>query len=243
MLQLVSLGCSSFFAHVRSIGREVCTRSRAYRDARAGARWEIAGVAKPPDVASAPALVKSRQFSMEARSQEAAPALGMVHPPLPTFLSRLGEGAHFRETNPLTRSILSGRSCPSSAWRVTPVFEKMCSRWVFAVGLVMPSVAAVSASVCPANRLASTRVSAGVSPNAVATASAPSCASGGAPMKTAATAAGCSRVRKSLPVERQDVSEDGRYIGLREADGQPGFADAGLVAGRKGEGGAQLGCG
>jgi hypothetical protein len=36
-----------------------------------------------------------------------------------------------------------------------PVFEKMCSRWVFAVGLVMLSVAAVSASVRPANRLAS----------------------------------------------------------------------------------------
>jgi hypothetical protein len=45
------------------------------------------------------------------------------------------------------------------------------------------------------------------------------------------------------PGERQDVSEDGWHVGLGEADGQPGFADAGLVAGRKGEGGAQLGCG
>jgi hypothetical protein len=84
MLQLVGLGCSSFLAHVRSIGREVCTRSRAYRNARAGARWEIAGVAKPPDVASVPALVRKRTR-----------ALGMAHPPLPTFLSRLGEKRTF----------------------------------------------------------------------------------------------------------------------------------------------------
>jgi hypothetical protein len=35
----------------------------------------------------------------------------------------------------------------SSAWRVTPVFRKMCSRWVFAVVPAMLSVAAVSASV------------------------------------------------------------------------------------------------
>jgi hypothetical protein len=40
----------------------------------------------------------------------------------------------------------------SSAWRVTPVFRKMCSRWVFAIGLVMPSVAAVSFNVRPANQ-------------------------------------------------------------------------------------------
>jgi hypothetical protein len=44
-------------------------------------------------------------------------------------------------------------------------------------------------------------------------------------------------------VSGQDVSEDGRHVGLGEADRQPGSADAGLVAGRKGEGGAQLGCG
>jgi hypothetical protein len=37
----------------------------------------------------------------------------------------------------------------SSAWRVTPVLEKMCSRWVFAVGLVMPSVAAYTNRVAP----------------------------------------------------------------------------------------------
>jgi hypothetical protein len=50
----------------------------------------------------------------------------------------------------------------SSAWRVTPVLRKMCSRWVFAVGLVMLSVAAVSVNVRPPNKLASTLVSAGV---------------------------------------------------------------------------------
>ncbi len=39
-------------------------------------------------------------------------------------------------------------------------------------------------------------------------------------MNTAATAAGCSRVL--APGERQDVSEDGRHVGLGEADRQPG---------------------
>jgi hypothetical protein len=51
---------------------------------------------------------------------------------------------------------------------------EMCSRWVFAVGLVMLSVAAISVSMRPANRLASTLVSAGVRPKAAAIASAPS---------------------------------------------------------------------
>jgi hypothetical protein len=60
---------------------------------------------------------------------------------------------------------------------------------------VMSSEAAVSISVHPVNRLASTQVSAGVRPKAPAAASAPSCASGGASMNTAATAADCSRVR------------------------------------------------
>jgi hypothetical protein len=57
----------------------------------------------------------------------------------------------------------------------------VCSRWVFAVGLVIPSAAAVSARVRPPNRMASTLVSAGVRPKAAARASAPSRASGGAP--------------------------------------------------------------
>jgi len=38
--------------------------------------------------------------------------------------------------------------------------------------------------------------------------------------------------------ERQDVSEDGRHVGLGEANRQPGFANAGLVSGRKCDGGA-----
>ena len=37
---------------------------------------------------------------------------------------------------------------------------------------------------------------------------------------------------------RQVVSEDGRHVGLGESDRQPGFANASLVAGCKGEGGA-----
>jgi hypothetical protein len=45
------------------------------------------------------------------------------------------------------------------------------------------------------------------------------------------------------PGEWQDVSEDGRYLGLAKADRQPRLANAGLVPGRKGEGGAQLRCG
>jgi hypothetical protein len=63
------------------------------------------------------------------------------------------------EISPVQRRI-------SSAWRVTPVFRKMCLRWVFAVGLVIPSVAAVSIRVRAANRFASTRASAGVRPKA-----------------------------------------------------------------------------
>jgi hypothetical protein len=115
-----------------------------------------------------------------------------------------------REISPVHRRI-------SSAWRVTLVFRKMCSRWVFAVGLVMPSVAAVSISVRPANRLASTLVSVAVRPKAAAMASAPSCASGGAPMNTAATAAGCSRVRKSLAVGMKDGAVFvGQYDGTAE---------------------------
>jgi hypothetical protein len=45
------------------------------------------------------------------------------------------------------------------------------------------------------------------------------------------------------PGERQDVSEDGRQVGLGEADRQPGLANASLVPRRKPEGRAQLGCG
>jgi hypothetical protein len=45
------------------------------------------------------------------------------------------------------------------------------------------------------------------------------------------------------PRKRQDVSKDGRHVGLAEADREPGLADAGLVAGRKGEGGTQFGYG
>jgi len=52
----------------------------------------------------------------------------------------------------------------NSAWRVTTVLRKMCSRWVFAVVPSMPRLAAVSASVRLANRLASARVLACVRP-------------------------------------------------------------------------------
>jgi hypothetical protein len=45
------------------------------------------------------------------------------------------------------------------------------------------------------------------------------------------------------PGQRQHVSEDRRRIGLGEADREPGFAYAGLVSSRQGEGGAQLGRG
>jgi hypothetical protein len=38
------------------------------------------------------------------------------------------------------------------------------------------------------------------------------------------------------PRERQDLSEDGRRIGLGEADREAGLADAGLVSGCRGEG-------
>jgi hypothetical protein len=55
----------------------------------------------------------------------------------------------------------------------------------------MPGLAAVSANVRPANRLASTRVSAQIKVGS--SVSAPSCASGGAPMNTAAPAVGCGR--------------------------------------------------
>jgi hypothetical protein len=67
-------------------------------------------------------------------------------------IQRSWNDAHHRfdavgEISPVHRRI-------SSAWRITPVFRKTCSRWVFAVGLVMPSIVAVSTNVRPANRLA-----------------------------------------------------------------------------------------
>jgi hypothetical protein len=121
------------------------------------------------------------------------------------------------EISPVQRRI-------SSAWRVTPVFRKMCLRWVFAVVPAMPRVAAVSVRVRPANRLASTLVSLGVRPRRRHGV--------GAILGIRWRADEHRRNGRGLqpraeiaPYQRQDVREDGRHIGLGEADRQPGFAD------------------
>src|SRR5262245_2670833 len=77
-----------------------------------------------------------------------------------------------------------------SAWRETPVLEKIFSRWVFAVVPAIPSTLAVSLSVCPPRSLVSTRVSALVRPKAAAIVNAASFSSGVPATNTAATAAG-----------------------------------------------------
>ncbi len=129
----------------------------------------------------------------------------------------------------------------SSVWRVTPVFRKICSRWVFAVVAVMPSVAAVSASVRPANRLGEQagfgrRQTKGggdcVGTILLVRLRTDEHGRDGRGLQPRAEIAAC---------ERQDVGEDRRHIG--EADRQPGLANAGRVSGRKGDGAAQLGCG
>jgi hypothetical protein len=118
------------------------------------------------------------------------------------------------EISPVQRRI-------SSAWRVTPVFRKMCLRWVFAVVPAMPR-----------DRSGCARRTGWRAPWFRSVSDQGGRHGVGAILGIRWRADEHRRNGRGLqpraeiaPYQRQDVREDGRHIGLGEADRQPGFAD------------------